>query len=159
MTLDQFQFRVVVKDNPLTRRGVLSTVASVYDPLGFAAPFILIGKQILQQMCRDKLNWDDALPEDLRPLWESWLLELKHLAAVKIARCYVPSGFKVQHYELHHFLGCQHSGLWRVHVSQSSQYNRKNPLLLSHGEVKSCTYQGHYHTKIGAVCSCRGCSH
>lgn len=48
MASDEFQFRVVVKRNPLTRRGVLSTVASVYDPLGFVAPFILVGKQILQ---------------------------------------------------------------------------------------------------------------
>ncbi|XP_045070211.1 uncharacterized protein LOC123484206 [Coregonus clupeaformis] len=68
VTSDELQFRVVVKENPLTRRGVLSTVASVYDPLGFVAPFILVGKQILQQMCRDKLSWDDPLPDDLRPL-------------------------------------------------------------------------------------------
>ncbi|KAJ8375829.1 hypothetical protein SKAU_G00064090 [Synaphobranchus kaupii] len=81
---DEFQFRVVVKENPLTRRGVLSTVASVYDPLGFVAPFILLGKKILQQMCRDKLSWDDDLPDDLRPLWEFWLQDLQNLAGVKI---------------------------------------------------------------------------
>lgn len=50
ITSDSFKFRVLVKPNPLTRRGVLSTVASVYDPLGFMAPFVLLGKQILQQM-------------------------------------------------------------------------------------------------------------
>lgn len=65
---DEFQFKVIVNEKPLTRRGVLSTVASVYDPLGFVAPFILLGKHILQQMCRDKLSWDDVLPDDLRPL-------------------------------------------------------------------------------------------
>lgn len=47
ITSDSFKFRVEVKPNPLTRRGVLSTVASVYDPLGFIAPFVLLGKQIL----------------------------------------------------------------------------------------------------------------
>lgn len=107
---DEFQFRVVVKENPLTRRGVLSTVASVYDPLGFVVPFILVGKHILQQMCRDKLSWDDTLPDDLRPLWESWLQDLKNLAVVKIQRCYVPPKFEVQHYELHHFSYASVSG-------------------------------------------------
>lgn len=110
MASDQFQFRIVVKDNPLTRRGALSTVASVYDPHGFVAPIILIGKQILQQMCRDKLDLDDALPEDLRPLWESWLMDLQHLADIMIPRGYIPKGFNVHHYELHHFAGASTSG-------------------------------------------------
>ncbi|XP_023805606.1 uncharacterized protein LOC111946470 [Oryzias latipes] len=107
---DQFQFRVTVKENPLTRRGVLSTVASVFDPLGFVSPFILLGKQILQQMCRDKLSWDDTLPENLRPQWESWLLDLRNLAKVKIQRCYTPNNFKAEHYELHHFSDASASG-------------------------------------------------
>ena len=32
--LDCFGFSIILKDQPLTRRGVLLTVASVYDPLG-----------------------------------------------------------------------------------------------------------------------------
>ena len=35
---DTFQFRLVLRDRPLTRRGILSTINSVYDPLGFLAP-------------------------------------------------------------------------------------------------------------------------
>ena len=49
---DQFNFRITLKDQPPTRRGILSTVASVYDPLGFVAPFVLNGKRVLQEMCR-----------------------------------------------------------------------------------------------------------
>ncbi|XP_076869830.1 uncharacterized protein LOC143521148 [Brachyhypopomus gauderio] len=101
---DEFQFRVTVKENPLTRRGVLSTVASIYDPLGFVAPFVLVGKQILQALCRDKLNWDEDLPEHILPQWESWLKDLPHLAALKIPRSYLPSSFgEVALYELHNF--------------------------------------------------------
>ncbi|XP_033113563.1 uncharacterized protein LOC117114125 [Anneissia japonica] len=48
---DQFEFRIVLKDQPLTRRGILSTVASIYDPLGFLAPFILKGPS-------SKRKWD-----------------------------------------------------------------------------------------------------
>lgn len=101
---DEFQFRVVVKENPLTRRGVLSTVASVYDPLGFVAPFILVGKQILQTLCRDKVSWDEDLPDHILPQWESWLKDLPHLAALKIPRSYLSSSFgDVKRYELHNF--------------------------------------------------------
>ncbi|KAI7805752.1 hypothetical protein IRJ41_018562 [Triplophysa rosa] len=101
---DYFQFRVVVNERPLSRRGVLSTVASIFDPLGFVEPFVLLGKQILQQMCREKIDWDEPLSNELRSRWESWLLELQDLADVKIKRCYLPVDFKTAHkYEVHHF--------------------------------------------------------
>jgi len=45
---DTFQFRITLKDRPCTRRGILSTVSSIYDPLGFIAPVLLEGKSILQ---------------------------------------------------------------------------------------------------------------
>lgn len=56
VTSDTFKFRVQVKLNPLTRRGVLSTVASIYDPLGFIAPFVLLGKQIPSKCARIRLS-------------------------------------------------------------------------------------------------------
>jgi len=49
---DALQFRVVLKDKPLTRRGILASISSIYDPLGLAAPFLLKGKQILQDLCK-----------------------------------------------------------------------------------------------------------
>ena len=45
---DEFFFATQMKDMPHTRRGILSMVSSVYDPLGFLAPFILPGKIVLQ---------------------------------------------------------------------------------------------------------------
>ena len=50
---------------------MLSTISSDYDPLGFVAPVILVGKQILQELCRGNVDWDDPIPDELRPLWES----------------------------------------------------------------------------------------
>lgn len=45
---DSFIFRVSLKDTPFTRRGLLSTVSSLYDPLGFIAPVTIQGKIILR---------------------------------------------------------------------------------------------------------------
>ena len=54
-----------------TKRNVLSIVASVFDPLRCFAPFRLIGKQILQELCKEKLDWDDELKGDVKAKWDS----------------------------------------------------------------------------------------
>ncbi|XP_038070490.1 uncharacterized protein LOC119739571 [Patiria miniata] len=101
---DMFNFHIEAKDQSLTRRGILSTVASIYDPLGFLAPFVLIGKGILQEMCHSGSDWDDPLPDKLHPRWEKWKDDLVNLKQIQIPRCYKPSDFgKVIAVELHHF--------------------------------------------------------
>ena len=66
---DKFGFRIVLKDRPATRRGILSIVSSVYDPLVFAAPFILNAKLILEDLCSNKLGWDDKIPAEYMHRW------------------------------------------------------------------------------------------
>ena len=108
---DTLGFRITLQDQPLTRRGILSSVSSIYDPLGFAAPFVLKGKQILQEMCRDKLDWDEPLPDSLRPQWESWRDQITHLSDLVVPRCTKPADFgDVEVMELHHFSDASLSG-------------------------------------------------
>ncbi|XP_033095465.1 uncharacterized protein LOC117100025 [Anneissia japonica] len=52
-TLDVFTFEGNMKENPPTRRGILSTVSAVFDPLGLIGPYILQGKRILQNVCAE----------------------------------------------------------------------------------------------------------
>ena len=101
--LDCFQFKIVLKDRPATRRGILSTVSSVYDPLGFLAPALLTGKQILQDICREQYDWDEPLPDEMVARWCEWCSNLKVLESIKIPRCVKPAEFKVKRAELHHF--------------------------------------------------------
>lgn len=101
---DHFQLCVGLKDQPATRRGILSTVASLFDPLGFVAPVLLKAKIILQDTCRQGMGWDDPLPDELQPKWEQWRTDLAQLNNVTIPRTYSPVGFgKVSRTELHHF--------------------------------------------------------
>ena len=94
---DAFTFKVSLPQKPFTRRGVLSIVNSVYDPLGLVVPVMLEGRKILQQLihmgertCDNKtpLAWDDPLPTTMMNWWTHWrnsLVELQHLS---IPRCY-----------------------------------------------------------------------
>lgn len=52
-----FNFRIMLKDKPCTRRGMLSTVSSIFDPLGFVAPVLLEGKKMLQELCKENTGW------------------------------------------------------------------------------------------------------
>ncbi|XP_053186963.1 uncharacterized protein LOC128370707 [Scomber japonicus] len=108
---DSFSFNINLKDKPDTRRGILSVIASLYDPLGFVAPFVLSGKCILQELCRRNVGWDDLLPDELRPRWEEWKSGVLSLSRVSIPRCYHPQDFgKIERVELHHFSDASNIG-------------------------------------------------
>ncbi|XP_041471855.1 uncharacterized protein LOC121421260 [Lytechinus variegatus] len=119
---DTFRFRVTFQDKPLTRRGVLSTVMSVYDPLGLLAPLLLPGKIILQDLCRTSAAWDDPLPDLLQDRWNKWKTDILQLERVSIDRCYKPEDFgEVKNVELHHF--CDASNLGYGHCTYLRMIN------------------------------------
>ena len=76
---DQLGFPVKNLDKPATRRGVLSTISSLYEPLGMAAPFILTGKFILHDLGHEMFGWDEDIPEDLLIRWRQRLQRLPAL--------------------------------------------------------------------------------
>lgn len=68
---DTFKFNIMIQDRPLTRRGILSTVSSIYDPLGILSSVVLSAKKILQDLCRKELGWDDTIPASVAQEWTS----------------------------------------------------------------------------------------
>ena len=101
---DSLSFRVQLQEGSLTRRSILSMISSVYDPLGLASPVLLAGRQILQQICKDKLDWDDPLPDSLKDQWKQWASDLIKPRHVSISRCLKPSDFgQAVEVELHSF--------------------------------------------------------
>ncbi|KAK3747784.1 hypothetical protein QZH41_013322, partial [Actinostola sp. cb2023] len=90
---DTLGFKIAVKEKPATRRGILSVVSSIYDPLGFVSPFILQAKILLQELCRRGLGWDDVVCQEELERWRSWLQELPKLETLKFDRCLKPKNF------------------------------------------------------------------
>ncbi|XP_071483358.1 uncharacterized protein [Diadema antillarum] len=101
---DCFGYKISPKDKPLTRRGLLSVVSSMYDPMGYASPFIVRGKLVLQELCRKGLTWDEPIPEIDKDKWLKWLDELPAIERFTVNRCIRPHDLaEVNDYELHHF--------------------------------------------------------
>ena len=69
----------------------MSTIGSIYDPNGYLAPVTLKVKQILQQMCKDNLDWESPVPEYLHPQWEKWRREIVQLEKLEMQRCFKPT--------------------------------------------------------------------
>ncbi len=49
----------------ITKKGTLSHLAKVYDPLGLVSPTTLTGKLLFRKMCEASLSWDGEFPERL----------------------------------------------------------------------------------------------
>ncbi len=108
---DSFKFKLKVKEKPSTKRGMLSMISSIYDPLGFLAPLILPAKLLLQDLCRMKYDWDDPIPSALQERWNRWLTDLEKVADFQVNRCVKPEGFgKITCAQLHHFSDASESG-------------------------------------------------
>ena len=55
MEKDKLDFDVNFKGKPYTKRGMLSMVSSIYDPLGLVSPFVQEGRKIIQMLCLNQL--------------------------------------------------------------------------------------------------------
>ena len=138
---DTFRFRIELKDKPTTRRGILSTISSAYDPLGAVSPIILVGKQLLQALCRQNVNWDDSVPDKILLQWGKWRTELPFLEKLAFPRCLKSMNFgEPVQAEIHSFSDASDNGIGQisylhmvnhggeVHVSFLSAKSRLAPL-------------------------------
>ena len=58
---DTFKIRFGIQEGGKTKRELLRTLASIFDPLGFLAPVTLIAKTLIQEIWRKKYDWDEIL--------------------------------------------------------------------------------------------------
>ena len=96
---------------PLTKRGMVSVVYSLFDPLGFIAPYIMKAKLLLQTLNGKGIGWDELVTDAECLQWERWIDDLDKLREVKIDQCFKPEGFgKVQETQLHLFSDASRKG-------------------------------------------------
>ena len=71
-----------------TKRIILRSLATIFDPVGLLSPIIVPPKVLFQELCSDRVGWDDPLPAEKVMKWNSWVRDLKSAKEVTIPRCY-----------------------------------------------------------------------
>lgn len=75
--------------NPQTEHNVISIIGQFYDPLGFLAPLIVQFKIFFQKLCSNKIDWDQALSEELAQEWNSLVGSLSGGTPLSLSQYYL----------------------------------------------------------------------
>ena len=91
-------------DLVVTKRVILSTIAKLFDPLGFLAPVVMLAKCLFQEIWKLGLDWDSKVPLDTQIEFVSWLKDLTLVSNLRIPRSFTGIAWeKVQRVVLHGF--------------------------------------------------------
>ena len=74
----------------LTRRQCISKVSEIFDPTGKVTPITAGLKIDLHELVNLKLQWDDSIPDNLRPLWKSHFEMIQEIKNIKFRRTFIP---------------------------------------------------------------------
>ena len=141
---DAFTYQVSTESKPYTKRGVLSVVNSIYDPLGFVAPVTIEGKLFLRNAVSGSSDWDEPLPEEYRSAWEHWRESLQCLQQHQIPRMYATaSNDMVIEKEVHIFSDASEKAIAAAAylVTTTDDGGKQTGFIL--GKAKVAPLQGH----------------
>ncbi|GBN59184.1 hypothetical protein AVEN_122821-1, partial [Araneus ventricosus] len=74
------------QEKPVTKRVLLSVINSVYDPIGFTAPALLLPKLLMQEAWRGKIGWEEVLPVELEHKYRLWEKTMHFMSKCSISR-------------------------------------------------------------------------
>ena len=86
----------------ITKRNVLSYIASIYDPLGLISANHFIGKVIYRELCDKKLPWDTEIPQILKKQFKKWVNDIPNIQ-IEIARSIPTNKESITSVDLHVF--------------------------------------------------------
>ena len=66
---DSFVIQVPNVNENAAKQNILITLLSIYDPLGFVSPYLLLSKIIYRNLCDLNVPWDKEIPIDIQAQW------------------------------------------------------------------------------------------
>ncbi|TPP66553.1 hypothetical protein FGIG_07317 [Fasciola gigantica] len=86
---DEFQISLNLQMS-MARVGLLFCISSIFDPLGFIAPWVIPRKRLLQALNKDGRGWDQPVTKSEEHQWRTWRQSMEHLGTIELPRCVLP---------------------------------------------------------------------
>ncbi|XP_065356279.1 uncharacterized protein LOC135950678 [Calliphora vicina] len=86
--LDVFYFRVnpIARRSHYTKREVLSTIAKLFDPVGWLGPVLVVAKMLMQKVWQDQIDWDEDIKMSTQTEWEKFVASYHEVNCIQIPR-------------------------------------------------------------------------
>ncbi|XP_045130684.1 uncharacterized protein LOC123515864 [Portunus trituberculatus] len=134
---DELAVRAQTPQKPETKRGLLSMISSIYDPLGVLASVLIRAKLIFQDECRRQAGWDKPLTEPNVALWRKWLGDWNGREEVRIPRCYWLERISPLHTaQIHNFCDASQQAYGTVSYLRLTDKNGRHHVTFLFGKAK-----------------------
>ncbi|CAG2215236.1 unnamed protein product [Mytilus edulis] len=75
-----------IKEPNITKREILSQSSRIYDPMGLLSPVSVRAKILMQDLWKDKLEWDEPLPLNVQQQWMELARDLEFSTNTELPR-------------------------------------------------------------------------
>lgn len=88
---DTYAYKIdkINNNGVITKRTVLSAIATIFDPLSLIGPVVVKAKMFMQQLWTNKISWDERLPPPLYDEWNTYYEELFEIVQIRLPRCVI----------------------------------------------------------------------
>ncbi|XP_056006628.1 uncharacterized protein LOC130050470 [Ostrea edulis] len=89
----------------ISKREILRQSSSIFDPLGLLGPVTIRAKLLMQQLWKQKLSWDEILPEHIHSEWIDMSRDIQSaLGEIKLPRHFFNESTQNHPFTLHVFV-------------------------------------------------------
>ena len=139
-----------------TQRKVLSVVSSVFDPLGFLAPFVIRGRIILKEIWQTRgQQWDSYIEDNLNDQFSDWISELNAGEAFDVQRWYQTSSSSLRN-ELHVFGDASEDAFCAVAYVVTEDVNHQRNVSFIMGKARVAPVKHHTIPKLELMAAITG---
>ncbi|XP_052706713.1 uncharacterized protein LOC128182142 [Crassostrea angulata] len=144
LNCDMFVFKISNAEKPYTRRGLLSTMNSIFDPMGFISPVTISGKILHRELVSPGCHWDEPLTEEHLRRWRIWIDSLQSVNNFRVPRMIVATSISLAHQvDVHVFSDASEHAIAAVAYLQVTDEFGETSLGFLMGKSKLAPLKGH----------------